>query len=170
MGPLLLKLAVGLALLVFLFRLFRFAMALRFDKLLREEARLAHETRGRRVVAEVPTASGELELFLEDAEGFYWRGSELCKPEVIGARLLLNGGVMAACARPGLLLPDPPLPEEFEGRERWDVALYLSDGGQRLVPCGSLREGVSRGIAAQVFQALREDSLRAEQRGPGSQG
>jgi hypothetical protein len=112
------------------------------------------------VVAEVPTASGELEFFLEDAEGFYWRGSELRKPDLMGARLLLNGGVIAACARPGLLLPDPPLPEEFEGRERWDVALYLRDGGQRVVSCGSLREGVSRAIGTQVFQAVREESLR----------
>ena len=53
------------------------------------------------------------------------------------------------------MLPEPPSAEDFEGRESWDVVLYLEDGGTCVVPCGTLREGVSREIAARVFHATR---------------
>jgi hypothetical protein len=52
-------------------------------------------------------------------------------------------------------LPEPTSPEEFEGRERWDVVLYLEGGGTRLVECGNLREGVSREIASRIFDEVR---------------
>ena len=63
-----------------------------------------------------------------------------------------RSGSFSANGRP---LPDPPAPEDYEGRERWDVALYLTDGRTEPVPCGSLREGVSREIAIRVFEAVR---------------
>ena len=52
-------------------------------------------------------------------------------------------------------VPEPQSAEDFEGRETWDVVLYLEDGATRVVPCGTLREGVSREIAARVFRATR---------------
>src|SRR6185503_4396641 len=133
--------------------LFRFALALRCSKVVREGSRSAEESRGRRVVAEIPLPEGLL-FFLEDDAGFYWGTSQARKREVVGARLLLNGGVIGSFSRAGAALPDPPPAEEYEGRERWDVLIYCS-GRTEAVPCGSLREGVSREIAARVFEAVR---------------
>jgi hypothetical protein len=144
-----------LALLAFLWSLFRLAMGLRWSKVSREDARREEESRGRRVVAELPSASGELGFFAEDHAGFYWPRGEAGKSALRGARLLLNRGVIAAAARPGETLPDAPAPEPFEGRERWEVALYLAGGESRTVDCGVLREGVSRDIASRVFEAVR---------------
>jgi hypothetical protein len=61
---------------------------------------------------------------------------------------------MGTAARPGAALPDPGTPEEYEGRERWDVRLYSSQGLAD-VPCGTLREGVSRDAARAVFDSVR---------------
>ena len=53
-------------------------------------------------------------------------------------------------------LPEPPLAEAYEGRERWEVELYLRDGRRLQVPCGTLREGVSREAALAVFAAVKD--------------
>jgi hypothetical protein len=145
--------AAFVLLLALLWFLFRFAMALRWSKVVREGSRSAEESRGRRVVAEIPLPDGLL-FFLEDDEGFYWGGSEVRKSEVLGARMLLNGGVIGSFSRAGAALPDPPPAEEYEGRERWDVLIHCR-GRTAAVPCGSLREGVSREIASRVFEAVR---------------
>jgi hypothetical protein len=142
-----------LALLLALWTLFRFAMGLRYAKVEREVARRDEEARGRRVVAEIPDREG-LTLFLEDHAGFYWGADEARKSEILGARLTLNGGVMAACARPGFALVEPSTPAEAEG-EAWQVAIHMTDGRRRVVDCGKLREGVSREIATRAFEAVR---------------
>jgi hypothetical protein len=147
------RIAAVLLLLAALWALFRFAMALRWSKVVREGSRTAEESRGRKVVAEIPLPD-ELLLFLEDDAGFYWGGSQARKSEILGGRMLLNGGVIGSFARPGAALPDPPPAEEYEGRERWDVLVYCA-GRTEAVPCGSLREGVSREIAGRVFEAVR---------------
>ena len=147
------RIAAVIALLAALWILFRFAMALRWSKVVREGSRSAEESRGRRVVAEIPLPEGLL-FFLEDDAGFYWGGSQARKSEILGARMLLNGGVIGSFGRQGAGLPDPPAAEEYEGRERWDVLIYCR-GRTEAVPCGSLREGVSREIAARVFEAVR---------------
>lgn len=159
------RILAGLVLVAFLFIVFRFAMSLRFARLARETERREEEARGRRVVAEVPGADGLLRLFTEDAAGFYFPGLAVARERLAGARLLLNGGVLAQAARQGFALPDPAGsgPEEDE-RERWEVAAYLDDGTARVIPCGSLREGVSRDIATAVFRSLAaglEDGVRA---------
>lgn len=154
----LIQVAAALALLATVWRLFRMAMALRYAKVVREEARAVEEARGRRVVAEIPDGEGLL-LFLEDEAGFYWGESALRKPEIVGARLLLNGGVLGAFNRVGVVLPGAPVPEEFEGRERWEVLLYRADGSTQTVRCGTLREGVSRDIAGRVFAAVRTSTV-----------
>jgi len=147
------RVAAALLLLAALWVLFRFAMALRWSKVVREGSRSAEESRGRRVVAEIPLPD-ELLFFLEDDAGFYWGGSQARKSEILGARLLLNGGVIGSFSRPAAVLPGPPPAEEYEGRERWDVLIYCP-GRTEAVPCGILREGVSREIAARVFEAVR---------------
>jgi hypothetical protein len=147
--------AAAAALAFVLFSMFRYAMALRSSKVARQSWREAEESRGRRVVAEIPGAGDDMTLFLADDDGFYWGGDEVRKRDVVGGRLRLNRGILASWARPGTALPEPPSAEDFEGRESWDVVLYLADGGTRVVPCGTLREGVSREIASRVFAATR---------------
>ena len=153
----LIQLLAGLALLAALWMLFRFAMGLRWAKVSREEARQAAESQGRRVVAEIPLAGDELAFFEDDGRHFHWGTERVAKAEITGARLLLNGNVVGGFSRPEAPLPDPPAAEEHEGRERWDVLLYLRGGAARHVPCGTLREGVSRDIAARVFEAVRRE-------------
>lgn len=150
----LVQLLAGVLLVGTLFVAFRFAMGLRWARLMRERALTLELERGRRLVAEVPTPAGEIELFLEDESGFYWAGEELGKPGLRGARLLLNGAVLKECRRDGAELPPPGPAEEFEGRERWEVAAY-GPGGTTRIECGSLREGVSRDAARDVFDAIR---------------
>jgi len=144
-----------LALVAFLWSLFRLAMGLRWSKVSREDARQEEEARGRRIVAELPSADGRLGFFAEDHAGFYWPRGEAGKSTLRGARLLLNRGVIAEAAHAGQSLPEAPKPEPFEGRERWEVALYLAGGESRVLDCGTLREGVSREIASRVFEAVR---------------
>jgi len=145
---------VAIAFVLSLWSLFRFAMGLRFGKRSRERSRLAEEQEGRRVVAEIPLED-DVMFFVEDAGGFAWGPQRAARADVIGARMLLNGGVMGTWTRPGASLPEPPPAEEYEGRERWDVLLYDQAGAMRTVPCGTLREGVSREIASKVFEAIR---------------
>ena len=157
------RVLVGTALVFVLWSLLRYALGLRYAKVVRETSRREAEDHGRRVVAEIPVADGVL-FFLEDHAGFYWGGAAAAKPEVLGARLLLNGAVMAQAARPGQVLPDPPMPEEYEGRERWDVVLYRGGGEGLVVPCGTVREGVSREIGTRIYQAVR--AVLSEEEGP----
>jgi len=149
-----LQVVAAAVLLVFLWSLFRFAMGLRWAKLSREAALSAEQARGRRVVAEIPLRDGLL-LFLEDAGGYSWGVQRAEKPAIVGARALLNGGVISSFSRAGAVLPEPVAQELYEGHERWEVRLYLEGGGSLAVPCGTLREGVSREIALGVFEAVR---------------
>jgi hypothetical protein len=143
-----------LALVLALWTVFRFAMGLRWAKVSREDARAAEQARGRRVVAEIPVSGDEVVFFVEDEAGFYWGGRQARKRDIRGARLLLNGAVMASFARDGAGLPETPPPEEYEGREKWEIVAYLRDGREERVACGSQREGVSREIAGRVFAAI----------------
>jgi hypothetical protein len=106
-------------------------------------------------VAEIPLSDDEVVFFVEDEAGFYWAGRHVRKHEVRGARLLLNGAVMAGASRNGERLPEPDAGEEYLGRERWEVMLFLGAGRTERIACGSLREGVSREIAGRVFEAVR---------------
>jgi hypothetical protein len=150
----LIQVAAGGLLLILVWRAFRLAMSMRYERVVRDEERRASVSRGRRVVAEVPSHQGDVYLFLETGDAFEWRGGRLAKSEILGCRLLLNGGLMATATRPGVSLPEPGTPEDYEGRERWDVRLHSTSGAVD-VPCGTLREGVSREAARTVFDAVR---------------
>jgi hypothetical protein len=156
----LVRVLAGLLLAVFLWQLFRFAMGLRYAMVTREEARRAEESRGRRVVAEIPLRD-DLMLFLEDAESLRWGTNEVRKRDLVGARMLMSGGIVGAVSRDGAALPDPPSASQEEGREHWQILLHLRDGSARLVECGSLREGVSREIAGRIFAAVRAALVEA---------
>ena len=106
-------------------------------------------------MAEIPSAAGDVGFFVEEDAAFTWPGGRAAKREVVGARLLLSGGAIGEASRAGAILPPAGPAEEFEGRERWDVLLYLRGGGTATVACGTLREGVSREVAARVFEAVR---------------
>ena len=151
----LIKVIAGAVLLLLLFTLFRFAMGLRAAKVARIQARRDEEARGCRVVAEIPLSDSELVLLIEDDEAFRWGSESVRKADIAGARLLLNGAVVRELAAPGVALPPPAPIEEFEGRERWDVGIYLREGGAVTLPCGTLREGVSREIGGLAFEAIR---------------
>ena len=145
----------ALAFLLFAFSVFRLAMGLRWAKVSREAARSEVLHAGRRVLAELPLPTGEVAMLVEDATGFAWGDRRCEKAEIGGVRMRLNGGVLAEFAKDGVRLPSPEPPEEYEGRERWDVALFGADGLLESIPCGVLREGVSREVAATVFAAVR---------------
>ena len=166
----LIKIAAAALLAAVLWWLLRLALALRWSKLSREAARKAEEAAGRRVVAELPLPSGEIELLLEDGGEFQWGSARAEKASIRGARLLLNGGVMAECSHATLTLPPPEATEAFDGRERWEVALYLTGGAVTVIPCGTLREGVSRETANRVFEAVRACLLARAARAPGAEG
>ena len=151
----LIKVISGAILLTVLFTVFRFAMGLRAAKVARLRARREEEARGRRVVAEIPLSDAELVLFLEDGRSFQWGSESIPKAEIVGARLLLNGAIVREFTAAGVVLPPPAPAEEFEGRERWDVCIYLRGGGAVTLPCGTLREGVSREIGGLAFDAIR---------------
>ena len=151
---LLVRVLAAAALLLLLFWLFRLAMGLRWSKVVRERDRRELESRGRRLVAELPRAAGDLTLFVEDAAGFRWGEQLVDKAELEGVRLLVNGRAVDSSARRGAALPPLEGHEEYEGRERWDVLLYLRGGRTLEIACGTLREGVSREAAQRVFAAL----------------
>ena len=143
-------------LLAALFVVFRYAMSLRYAKRTRERARDAEEARGRHVVAEVPLSEDEVVFLTKDEREFTWGRHSVQKRAIAGARMLVNGAVLQECARREGVLPPPAPPTEYEGRERWEVVLYLERGGEARIPCGTLREGVSREIAGRAFEAVRD--------------
>jgi hypothetical protein len=151
------RLAALVLLLMALWRIFRLAMGLRFAKISREEARAAEETSGRNVLAELPLSDAEVVFLVEDTEAFRWGDASLAKAEVRGARLMVNGAVLQEFSVAGERLPPPEIPEEYEGRERWEVRVFRRNGGDSatVIPCGTLREGVSREIAGRVFGAVK---------------
>jgi hypothetical protein len=154
MSRVLIQFAAGLAFLVFVWRAFRYAMALRSGRVFREEARRAEEAAGRTIVAELPGHDGRLDLLVADATHFQWAGGRVAKADIVGCRLLLNGGLMGSAARLGVTLPETDAGEEYEGRERWDVRVYTATGSADIA-CGRVREGVSREIAQSVFAAVK---------------
>jgi hypothetical protein len=149
------QVAAGLAFLAVVWILFRFAMGLRYAKVLREEARGAREGQGVRVVAEIPSKQGDVQFFVDEGDAFSWPGGRIPKHAIAGARLLLRGGLVGSFERPGVALPPAGPVDDDESRERWDVVVYLADGSRVTVPCGTLREGVSRDVASRVFEAVR---------------
>lgn len=155
----LVRVLAAAALVLLLWWAFRLAMGLRWSKIEREAARRRELETGRRVVAELPLPEGVV-FFVEDDEALHWGVQSVPRPQVVGARLLLNSAVVSAAARPGALLPDPPAPEDEPGREKWEVLAYLRDGSALAVRCGTVREGVSRDAARAVFDALRREVQR----------
>lgn len=151
----LIKVVAAILFVLGLWAVFRLAMGLRWAKIERDRSRRDEEARGRRVVAEIPLSEGELLMLLEDDSAFHWGARSVAKADIVGGRLLLNGGIVGEFAAAGISLPAPARAEEYEGRERWDVRIYRREGAPVEIPCGTLREGVSREIAGRAFDAVR---------------
>lgn len=150
----LIRVIAGLLFVAFLWSLIRFAVGLRFEKRAREKALDREESLGHRLVAEVPQGAGML-LVLDDGQALLWGDDRQPYADIAGARMLLNGGILASVARAGVALPERDAVEDDEERERWEVRLYRCDGTTRDIRCGTLREGVSREIATRIFEAVR---------------
>jgi hypothetical protein len=152
-------LAVGL-LLALVWRVVGFATGLRGAKRTRERARAEEESRGGIVVAEVPLSDTDVVFLVDDREELRWGRHRVRKDEVAGARLIVNGAVLQEFAVATALPPRSGPPEEYEGRERWVVEVFRRDGAPLAIPCGSMREGVSREIAGRVFAAVKAAARR----------
>jgi hypothetical protein len=133
----------------------------------RRRAREDERTLGRTIVAEIP-AQDDLMLFTEDADRFHYGVQSIEKRDIVAARILINGAVIAACesARrtgPGAVRTTETIDDRPEGiaRDRWDVAIETLDGAV-VVECGAIRERVSQELARAVFDAVREELRRQD--------
>ena len=151
----LIKVVAAILLAAFLLWLLRLALGLRWAKVSREAARRAEQERGRRVVAELPLSSGEIVLLLEDDDTFRWDAVFVTKDTILGARMLMNGGILAECSRPPFVAPAPPPPEESDGRERWEVVLTRE--GAATIPPGRCVRGQPE-TAPRAYGAVRSPS------------
>jgi hypothetical protein len=130
----------------------------------RKRHRAAREdelTRGRTIVAELPT-DPELTLFTEDAEHFYYGTTAIDKNEIMAVRVLINGSPIAAVVSPRWTSAAQRQATTFEdrpdgiARDRWDVAIETVNGVV-LVECGAVRERVSQELARNIFDAVKRD-------------
>lgn len=130
----------------------------------RKRHRAAREdelTRGRTIVAELPT-DPELTLFTEDAEHFYYGTTAIDKNEIMAVRVLINGSPIAAVVSPRWTSAAQRQATTFEdrpdgiARDRWDVAIETVSGVV-LVECGAVRERVSQELARHIFDAVKRD-------------
>ena len=138
----------------------------------RKRHRAAREdelTRGRTIVAELPT-DPELTLFTEDAEHFYYGTTAIDKNEIMAVRVLINGSPIAAVVSPRWTSAAQRQAITFEdrpdgiARDRWDVAIETLTGTV-LVECGSIRERVSQELARTIYDAVRRDVEARNARG-----
>ena len=127
----------------------------------RRRTRDGEESRGRRVIAEIP-AGDDLLLFSEDSRQFHYGTEAVDKDRIAAVRVLINGVPIAAYVSTrhagGAAIPATSFEDRPEGiaRDRWDVALERTDGTM-LVECGAIRERISQELARAVFDAVKRD-------------
>jgi hypothetical protein len=143
------------------------ATTLQFHRRRRQRARDSERALGRTIIAELPTEE-TLVLFSEDAVRFYYGDRSIDKDLIAAVRMLINGRPIAAVAA-RRHSPQQLEPKGFEdrpegiARDRWDVAIELITGTV-LVECGSIRERVSQELARTVFDAVKKDVDRRNER------
>ena len=124
------------------------------------------ESRGRRIVAEIP-GEDDLRLFTEDDRQFHYGAASVGKDRIAAVRVLINGSPIAAYVSTRSTAGNIPQATSFEdrpegiARDRWDVAIEGSDG-LMLVECGAIRERVSQELARAVFDAVKRDLERQD--------
>jgi hypothetical protein len=143
------------------------ATALQYHRRRRQRAWDGERGLGRTIIVELP-AGDALVLFSEDAARFYYGERSIDKDVIAAARVLINGRPIAAVAarRHSQQHVEPTSFEDRpEGiaRDRWDVAIETI-AGTVLVECGSIRERVSQELARTVFDAVKNDVDRRNER------
>src|SRR5262245_18794926 len=152
-------LLAGVIALVLLFVAASLATTLTVYRRRRVKAREAERARGRRIIAELPTAD-ELVFVSEDETSFYYGDRVVSKESIAAVRVLINGSPIAAAVSRRHAADALPQPTSFEdrpegiARDRWDVAIETVHG-TTLVECGAIRERVSQELARAVFEAVK---------------
>lgn len=137
------------------------ATSLRWDRRRRDRLRKEVASKGRTILAEVPTDTG-LTLFTEDGSTFHYEGRTIPKRSIRAVRILINGAPIAAAVSPKFpnmtTTPVDSFKERPEGlaRDRWDVAIETATEPV-LVECGSIRERVSQELARRIFEAVKSE-------------
>jgi hypothetical protein len=138
----------------------------------RRRVRDSEQSRGRTIVAEIPTED-DLALFTEDADAFHWSERVIPKASIVAVRVLINGSPLVAYesrrARQEDVAPPTSFIDRPEGiaRDRWDVAIETDsardvEGSVVMVACGAIRERVSQELARAVFDAVKHDLERRD--------
>jgi hypothetical protein len=144
------------------------ATALRLFRRRRQRTRDAERALGRTIIAEIP-AEDDLVLFSRDAKRFYYGDRAIDADLVEAVRVLINGAPIAACvsrrfsgraASQATAFDDRP---EGIARDRWDVAIEATNA-TTLVECGAIRERVSQELARAVFEAVKQEVERLDNR------
>jgi hypothetical protein len=134
----------------------------------RERARDSERALGRAIVAEIP-AGDDLVLFSEDAVRFHYGEQSIDKDLIVAVRVLINGAPIAAYTSRRRAADAMRQPTSFEdrpegiARDRWDVAIETVNG-LVLVECGAIRERVSQELARKVFDAVKANLERRDDR------
>ena len=142
------------------------ATTLTFYRKRRQKSREDERSRGRRIVAEIPS-DDDLRLFTEDDRQFHYGPQSVDKDRIAAVRVLINGSPIAAYVSTRHAASTAIQPTSFEdrpegiARDRWDVAIE-SDDGLMLVECGAIRERVSQELARAVFDAVKADLERRD--------
>jgi hypothetical protein len=144
------------------------ATTLRSYRRRRQRARDSERALGRTVIAELPIAD-ELVLVSEDEQRFYYGDRGIDKDLIAAVRVLINGSPIAAYVSRRHASGVAPQATRFEdrpdgiARDRWDVAVETVTGTV-LIECGAIRERVSQELARAVFDAIKTDVERRDQR------
>jgi hypothetical protein len=152
------------------------ATTLTFFRRRRQRARDAQGALGRTILCELPTEE-TLVLFSEDEARFYYGEQPIDKDRIAAARVLINGAPIASIVARRYSQQQVP-PTAFEdrpegiARDRWDVAIETiagpagaaNTGGTVLVECGAIRERVSQELARAVFDAVKREIERRNER------
>jgi len=135
------------------------ATALQIYRRKRQRARESERALGRTIVAEIPSA-GDLALFTQDADRFYFGDVSIAKNLITAVRVLINGAPIAAYVSSRHAADPLREPTSFQDREegiardRWDVAIETATRTV-IIPCGAIRERVSQELARAVFDAVK---------------
>jgi hypothetical protein len=154
---------------VLVFGALSLATSLTVSRRRRRRTRDNEQSRGRRIVAEIP-GDDDLRLFTEDERQFHYGDTAVDKDRIAAVRVLINGSPIAAYVSKRHAADAAVQPTRFEdrpegiARDRWDVAIERADGVM-LVECGAIRERVSQELARAVFDAVKSDVERRDDEG-----
>src|SRR5262249_46108649 len=105
----------------------------------------------------------------EDEVRFYYGERSIDKDLIVASRVLINGAPIAAVVAERHAREAARQPTSFEdrpegiARDRWDVAIETLNGTV-LVECGAIRERASQELARAVFEAVKRDVDRRNNR------